>query len=51
MKKSVWIFLLAVLLPSVGPGWPALPSAAEPKIVFEPPPAAPYQKGRPPLAG
>ena len=35
MKKSIWIFLLAVLLPSVVLGWLALRSAEEQKIILE----------------
>ncbi len=35
MKKSVWIFLLAVLLPSAVLGWLALRSAAEQQIILE----------------
>ena len=44
MKKSVWIFLLAVLLPSVVLGWLALRSAEEQQIVFERRTAELYQK-------
>ena len=35
MKKSIWIFLLAVLLPSVVLGWLALRRAGEQQIVLE----------------
>lgn len=35
LKKSIWIFLLAVLLPSVVLGWLALRSAEEQKIILE----------------
>ncbi len=35
MKKSIWIFLLAVLLPSVVLGWLALRSVEEQKIILE----------------
>ncbi len=35
MRKSIWIFLLAVLLPSVVLGWLALRSAEEQKIILE----------------
>ncbi|MEO7317352.1 MAG: histidine kinase dimerization/phospho-acceptor domain-containing protein, partial [Chthoniobacteraceae bacterium] len=35
MKKSIWIFLLAVLLPSIVLGWLALRSAEEQKIILE----------------
>ena len=44
MRKSVWIFLLAVLLPSVVLGWLALRSAEEQQIVFERRTAELYQK-------
>ena len=44
MKKSVWIFLFAVLLPSVVLGWLALRSAEEEQIVFERRTAELYQK-------
>ena len=35
MKKSIWIFFLAVLLPSVVLGWLALRSAEEQQIILE----------------
>jgi len=35
MRKSVWIFLLAVLIPSAVLGWLALRSAEEQKIILE----------------
>lgn len=35
MRKSLWIFLLAVLLPSAVLGWLALRSAEEQKIILE----------------
>jgi len=35
MRKSLWIFLLAVLIPSAVLGWLALRSAEEQKIIFE----------------
>ena len=44
MKKSVWIFLFAVLLPSVVLGWLALRSAEEQQIIFERRTAELYQK-------
>lgn len=44
MKKTVWIFLLAVLLPSAVLGWLALRSAEEQQIVFERRTAELYQK-------
>jgi len=44
MKKSIWIFLLAVLLPSVVLGWLALRSAGEQQIVLERRTAELYQK-------
>jgi signal transduction histidine kinase len=51
MKKSVWIFLFAVLLPSVVLGWLALRSAEEQQIVFERRTAELYQKETESLAG
>lgn len=44
MKKSIWIFLFAVLLPGVVLGWLALRSAEEQQIVFERRTAELYQK-------
>jgi len=44
MKKSIWIFLLAVLLPSVVLGWLALRSAEEQQIILEKRTAELYQK-------
>jgi signal transduction histidine kinase len=44
MKKSIWIFLLAVLLPSIVLGWLALRSADEQQIILENRTAALYQK-------
>ena len=44
MKKSIWIFLLAVLLPSAVLGWLALRSAEEQQIIFERRTAELYQK-------
>ncbi|HEY3899054.1 MAG TPA: ATP-binding protein [Chthoniobacter sp.] len=44
MKKSIWIFLLAVLLPSIVLGWLALHSADEQQIILENRTAALYQK-------
>ena len=44
MKKSLWIFLLAVLLPSVVLGWLALRSAGEQQIILERRTAELYQK-------
>jgi signal transduction histidine kinase len=44
MKKSIWIFLLAVLLPSVVLGWLALHSAEEQQIILEKRTAELYQK-------
>ena len=43
MKKSIWIFLLAVLLPSVVLGWLALRSAEEQQIILEKRTAELYQ--------
>ena len=44
MKRSIWIFLLAILLPSIGLGWLALQSANEQQIVLERRTAELYQK-------
>jgi signal transduction histidine kinase len=44
MKKTIWIFLLAVLLPSIVLGWLALRSADEQQIILENRTAALYQK-------
>jgi signal transduction histidine kinase len=44
MKKSIWIFLLAVLVPGVVLGWLALRSAEEQQIIFERRTAQLYQK-------
>jgi hypothetical protein len=44
MKKSIWIFLLAVLLPGAVLGWLALRSAGEQQIIFEKRTAELYQK-------
>lgn len=44
MKRSIWIFLLAIVLPSVGLGWLALRSANEQQIVLERRTAELYQK-------
>jgi len=44
MKKSIWIFLLAVFLPSIVLGWLALRSADEQQIILENRTAALYQK-------
>ena len=44
MRKSIWIFLLAVLLPSVVLGWLALRSAEEQKIILERRTAELYQR-------
>ena len=44
MRKSVWIFLLAVLLPSALLGLLALRSAEEQKIILERRTAELYQK-------
>ena len=35
MKRSIWIFLVAILLPSVALGWLALRSAGEQQIILE----------------
>ncbi|MEQ1861342.1 MAG: hypothetical protein ABMA13_15575, partial [Chthoniobacteraceae bacterium] len=44
MRKSVWIFLLAVLVPSAVLGWLALSSAEQQKIVLERRTAELYQR-------
>jgi signal transduction histidine kinase len=44
MKKSIWIFLFAVLLPGIVLGWLALRSAEEQQIIFERRTAELYQK-------
>lgn len=43
MRKSIWIFLLAVLLPSLVLGWLALRSAQEQQIILEKRTAELYQ--------
>ena len=44
MKRSIWIFFLAILLPSVGLGWLALRGANEQQIILERRTAELYQK-------
>jgi signal transduction histidine kinase len=44
VKRSIWIFLLAVALPSIGLGWLALRSANEQQIILERRTAELYQK-------
>ena len=44
MKRSLWIFLVAILLPSIGLGWLALRSAGEQQIILERRTAELYQK-------
>ena len=44
MKRSTWIFFLAVILPSIGLGWLALRSANEQQIILERRTAELYQK-------
>ncbi|MEY2551009.1 MAG: two-component system, OmpR family, phosphate regulon sensor histidine kinase PhoR [Verrucomicrobiota bacterium] len=44
MKRSIWIFLLAIVAPSIGLGWLALRSANEQQIVLERRTAELYQK-------
>ena len=51
MKRSIWIFLLAILLPSIGLGWLALRSANEQQIVLERRTAELYQKETDAVAG
>lgn len=44
MKRSIWIFFLAILLPSIGLGWLALRGANEQQIILERRTAELYQK-------
>ncbi|MEY2504356.1 MAG: two-component system, OmpR family, phosphate regulon sensor histidine kinase PhoR [Verrucomicrobiota bacterium] len=44
MKRSIWIFLLAIVLPSIGLGWLALRSADQQQIILERRTAQLYQK-------
>jgi len=44
VKRSIWIFLFAIVLPSVGLGWLALRSANEQQIILERRTAELYQK-------
>lgn len=44
MKRSIWLFFLAIVLPSVGLGWLALRSANEQQIILERRTAQLYQK-------
>jgi len=44
VKRSIWIFFLAIVLPSIGLGWLALRSANEQQIVLERRTAELYQK-------
>lgn len=44
MKRSIWIFFIAIVLPSVGLGWLALRSANEQQIILERRTAELYQK-------
>ena len=44
MKRSIWIFLLAIVVPSIGLGWLALRSANEQQIILERRTAELYQK-------
>ncbi len=44
MKRSIWIFLVAIILPSIGLGWLALRSANEQQIILERRTAELYQK-------
>jgi signal transduction histidine kinase len=44
VKRSIWIFLAAILLPSIGLGWLALRSAGEQQIILERRTAELYQK-------
>jgi signal transduction histidine kinase len=44
VKRSIWIFLLAIVLPSIGLGWLALRSGNEQQIILERRTAELYQK-------
>ena len=44
MKRSIWIFFLAIVLPSIGLGWLALRSANEQQIILERRTAELFQK-------
>jgi signal transduction histidine kinase len=44
VKRSIWIFLVAIVLPSIGLGWLALRSANEQQIILERRTAELYQK-------
>jgi signal transduction histidine kinase len=44
VKRSIWIFILAIVLPSIGLGWLALRSANEQQIILERRTAELYQK-------
>jgi signal transduction histidine kinase len=44
VKRSIWIFLLAIVLPSIALGWLALRSANEQQIILERRTAELYQK-------
>jgi signal transduction histidine kinase len=44
VKRSIWIFFLAIILPSIGLGWLALRSANEQQIILERRTAELYQK-------
>jgi len=44
VKRSIWIFFLAILLPSIGLGWLALRGANEQQIILERRTAELYQK-------
>ncbi|MEO5722116.1 MAG: HAMP domain-containing sensor histidine kinase [Chthoniobacterales bacterium] len=51
MKRSIWIFLLAIVLPSIALGWLALRSASEQQIILERRTAELYQKETDAVAG
>jgi len=51
VKRSIWIFLLAIVLPSIGLGWLALRSANEQQIILERRTAELYQKETDAVAG
>jgi signal transduction histidine kinase len=51
VKRSIWIFLLAIVLPSIGLGWLALRGANEQQIILERRTAELYQKETDAVAG
>ena len=51
MKRSIWIFFLAIVLPSIGLGWMAFRGANEQQIILERRTAELYQKETDAVAG